>query len=78
MAQRPISSIVRLQPMQKPLFWSSLQIPMHGDVTRLSIDIDGSATEISGLLAEEGELVLQLVELALEVVDHDVLLRRRA
>lgn len=77
-AQRPISAIVRLQPRQKPLSRSIVQMPMQGDVTRRTIDDDdnGAAMDKSGLLAEKGELVLQLVELALEVVDHGLALRR--
>ena len=35
-AHRPISSIVRLQPRQKPLVRSIVQMPMQGDITRLS------------------------------------------
>ena len=31
--QRPISSTVRLQPRQKPLLESSVQMPMQGDMT---------------------------------------------
>ena len=32
--QRPISSIVRLQPMHQGLRGSMVQTPMHGDTTR--------------------------------------------
>jgi hypothetical protein len=35
-AHLPISSIVRLQPRQKPLVRSIVQMPMQGDITRLS------------------------------------------
>ena len=34
--QRPISSMVRLQPRQKPLLRSIVQMPMQGDITRRS------------------------------------------
>lgn len=72
MAQRPISSIVRRQPRHKLLFWSSLQMPMQGDITRRTADVGDDVMVPSGFLAEFRELALQLVELALQVVDGRV------
>src|SRR3977135_2064839 len=71
--------MVRLQPRQKPLLRSSVQMPMHGDMTRLSGGGPSPMTgthDVSGFLAQLRELVLQLVELALEIVDRRVADRR--
>ena len=38
--------MVRLQPMQKPLSRSIVQMPMQGEVTRLTIDDDDDGAAI--------------------------------
>src|SRR5262245_21294350 len=77
-AQRPISSMVRLQPRQRPLLRSSVQMPMQGDITRRTGSGVGPSPIVwSGLLAEFRELALQLVELALEIVDRRLVAGRR-
>src|SRR5437868_2116721 len=74
--QRPISSMVRLQPRQKPEpLGSIMQIPMQGDVTRRDCGVGWAMG--SGFLAEFCELALQLIELALEIVDRRLVGGRR-